>query len=219
MTQLDRSLRSTGRPARPVCQHGEMGLSARLLGRDERVVLRLRTHGKALIWPALGLVLTGLLLGAGTALVPSAYRPAGQYAVAVAVCALALWWSVVPFLRWRSRTYTITNHRLVTRAGILHRTGVDLPLLRVVDVSYQRSLVDRMLGCGTLVIQNAAESQIVLDDVPDVQYVHQVLTGLLFDTPPAVVAPAEAPRPGPGRRSLARAFRLRGEDVLSGRSP
>jgi uncharacterized membrane protein YdbT with pleckstrin-like domain len=157
-----------------------MGLSARLLGAHEQVVVHMRTHGKALILPALALILVGALLGVGTALIPSAYRPDGQYAVVLAVSALALWWSVIPFLRWRARTYTITDHRLITREGILHQTGKDLPLMRVNNVSYQRSLMDRMLRCGTLNIQTA-EGAVVLDDVPDVEHVHRLLTQLLFD--------------------------------------
>jgi uncharacterized membrane protein YdbT with pleckstrin-like domain len=162
-----------------------MGRSAKLLGADERVVRRMRTHAKAMILPAALLVMEGGLLGVGAALVPSRYRPVGQYAVVVAVLAMVLWSSVIPFLRWRSRTYTITTHRLITRAGILSRTGHDLPLARVNNVSYSRSLADRMFGCGTLYVQTAAEGgALVLDDVPDVQQVHLTLTELLFSRAP-----------------------------------
>ena len=163
-------------------------MSARLLGPDERVVLRMRTHAKAMVLPAALLVLDGAVLGVGTALVPSDYRPTGQLAVAVAVAALAFWTSVLPFLRWRNRTYTLTNHRLITREGILSRTGHDLPLMRVNDVSYQRSLTDRMLGCGTLYVQTAAEGALVLSDVPDVQHVHLTMTELLFAARPQLTA-------------------------------
>ncbi len=161
-------------------------MSARLLGADEHVVLRMRTHAKAMILPAAALILDGALLGVGTALVPSDYRPGGQYAVVLATSALALWWSVIPFARWRSRTYTITNHRLITREGLLNKTGKDLPLMRVNDVSYQRSLMDRMLGCGTLYVQTAAEGALVLRDVPEVERVHMTMSELLFDSRPAL---------------------------------
>ncbi len=174
-----------------VCQHGLMGRSAKLLGADERVVLRLRTHAKALILPASALILVGALLGAGAALIPSAYRPGGEYAVAVAAAALAGWWSATPFLRWWTRTYTVTNHRLIASQGILNKVGTVLPLTRINDVSYQRSLLDRMLGCGTLIISTAGEGAVVLDDVPDLEHVHLVLTGLLFD--PAALTPGHEP--------------------------
>jgi membrane protein YdbS with pleckstrin-like domain len=161
-----------------------MGMSAKLLGEDEHVVLRMRTHGKALILPATALVLEGALLGVGTALVPTDYRPIGQYTVVLGVLALVLWTSVIPYLRWRNRTYTMTNHRLITRSGILSKTGKDLPLMRINDVSYQRSLMDRMLGCGSLYVQTAAEGALVLDDVPEVSRVHLVMTELLFGAQP-----------------------------------
>jgi membrane protein YdbS with pleckstrin-like domain len=180
-----------------------MGMSAKLLGADERVVLRTRTHGKALFWPATALVVEGALLGVGTALVPSDYRPGGQYAVVLGVLALALWTSVVPYLRWRNRTYTLTNHRLITRAGVLSKTGKDLPLMRINDVSYQRSLTDRMLGCGSLYVQTAAEGALVLDDVPDVSRVHLVMTELLFGGRPPQLERSGDPweSPGHGQRA------------------
>jgi uncharacterized membrane protein YdbT with pleckstrin-like domain len=173
-----------------------MGMRAKRLGADEHVVLRMRTHAKAMILPAAALVLDGALLGAGTALVPSDYRPYGQYAVVALVLALALWTSVLPFLRWRNRTYTLTNHRLITSHGLLTRTGTNLPLMRIDHVSYERSLSDRMLGCGTLYVQTAAEGRMVLDDVPDVQHVHLAMAQLLFGGRPAAVEEPQAERQG-----------------------
>ena len=158
-----------------------MGLPSKLLGSDEREVLHTRTHGKVLFWPAVGLVLLGAGVGAGTALIPTAARPLGQLAVALVGVLLALWWCVVPFLRWRTTTYTLTDRRLIRRSGILNRLSLDLPLSRVNDVSSERSLADRLLRCGTLYVQTASEGgTIALVDVPDVEHVHQVMAELLY---------------------------------------
>ena len=151
-----------------------------MLAPDEYVVIRTRTHAKALFWPALGLVLLGAAVGAGAALVPGEARPAGQLGVALVGLVLAVWWSVIPFLRWRSTTYTVTNRRLLTRSGIVSRTGHQVPLDRVVEVSLARSLPDRMLGCGTLTILTAGEDGFVLDDVPEVETLHAELSELLY---------------------------------------
>lgn len=168
-----------------LCQHGGVPLSQKLLGADEHVLLHLRTHGKALCWPAVALVGVGAAVGAGAALIPSGYRPVGQLAIAGVGLVLAIWWAGIPFLRWRTTTYTITNHRLIARRGILNKTGKDLPLLRINNVSYKRSLLDRMLGCGTLNLQTAAEGgPIVLADVPDVERVHLSVSELLFGSGP-----------------------------------
>jgi uncharacterized membrane protein YdbT with pleckstrin-like domain len=162
----------------------------RLISADEYVVVRTRTHAKALVWPAIGLIVLGGLVGSGTALVPSAYRPVGQIAVAMLALVLAMWLILRPFLRWLTTTYTITTHRLITRRGVLHRVGKDLPLIRVNDVSYDQSLADRVFGCGALHIQTAAENgTISLIDVPQVQHVHALLSELLFGTDPGPERP------------------------------
>jgi uncharacterized membrane protein YdbT with pleckstrin-like domain len=157
-----------------------VGLPSRMLGADEYEVLHTRTHAKALVGPALALIVTGALVGAGTAVIPTDYRPLGQLVVLVLGGALAGWACVRPFLRWRATTYSLTNRRLVMRTGVLNKVSVDLPLWRINDVSTQRSLGDRMLGCGTLVAQTAGEGSVSLRDVPDVQHVQRAVAEQLF---------------------------------------
>jgi len=145
------------------------------------VVLHTRTHVKAMILPALAFVLIAAAVGVGAALIPREARPLGQLAIGVLGVLLAIWLVVMPFLRWRTTTYTITNRRLITRSGILSKVGKELPLNRINEVSYDRSLTDRMLGCGSLIVQTAAEDgTIVLHDVPDVEHVNLEMTQLLF---------------------------------------
>lgn len=158
-----------------------MGLPAKLLGQGEYEVLHLRTHAKCLVAPALVLILTAAAVGVGWALLPGTVQPvAGYVLVGLAVLVFVIW-VLVPFLRWRTTTYTVTNRRIITRRGILNRTGHDLPLMRINDVSYQRSVLDRILGCGTLLIETASENgPVVLPDVPAVEQVHVAITELLF---------------------------------------
>jgi len=158
-----------------------VGLPPKLLGADEYEVIHTRTHAKALVGPALVLIMLGAAVGAGVALVPTEFRPIGQVAVAVLGTLPLIWWVVLPFLRWRTTTYTVTNRRLITRRGVLNKVSLDVPLDRIHEVSQERSLSDRMFGCGTLQIQTAAEDGlVVLADVPEVEHVHAEMTGLLF---------------------------------------
>lgn len=162
---------------------GRMSLPRKLLGEDETVELHLRTHLKKLILPAVVLILLGGLLGVSLALMPPAAQPWGGVAVGVVALIVFIAWVLIPFLRWRTTTYTVTNRRIITRTGLLNQTGHDLPLVRINDVSYERSLIDRMLGCGTLNIRTAADQgALVLPDVPDVERVHVTITELLFDS-------------------------------------
>jgi uncharacterized membrane protein YdbT with pleckstrin-like domain len=158
-----------------------VSLPQKLLGTDERVVIHTRTHVKAMLLPALAFVLIAAAVGVGAALIPHEARPYGQLAIAVLGVVLAIWLVLLPFLRWRTTTYTITNRRLITRSGILTKVGKDLPLNRINEVSYERNLTDRMLGCGSLIVQTAAEDgTIVLHDVPEVEHVNLEMTQLLF---------------------------------------
>ncbi|HSN43807.1 MAG TPA: PH domain-containing protein [Propionibacteriaceae bacterium] len=159
-----------------------MGLPRNQLGTDEVVVRHIRTHGKALVGPVAVLILLSAVLGGGIALVPPEWDPWGTAGVVGLVVVAAIAWVVIPFLRWRTTTYTITNRRIITRSGLLTRTGHDLPLVRVNDVTYERHLLDRILGCGTLHLSTIAADPVILRDVPDVERVHVEMTDLLFGT-------------------------------------
>lgn len=162
-----------------------MAISAKLLGEDEYIVVSTRTHWKALLGPVLLLLVVAGLGGFLAAIVPSGslQTPARIAILAVGVVILATF-ALKPFLNWFFSTYTITNRRLITRHGILTRTGRDIPLMRINDVSYEHGLIDRVLGCGTLHIESAGErGQVVLPDVPHVEHVHLQMSDLLFGGP------------------------------------
>ncbi len=156
-----------------------MGISKKLLSEGEHVILSVRTHPKALIWPValLIVVVAGVITAAMLQPDDSIY---GLVAAAVAV-PVVIGWVAIPFLRWMTSTYTVTNRRLITRHGIITRTGRDIPLFRINDVAYEKGLLDRILGCGTLVISDATEKAgVVLPDVPNVERVHLQISDLLF---------------------------------------
>jgi uncharacterized membrane protein YdbT with pleckstrin-like domain len=93
---------------------------------------------------------------------------------------VVVWFTLRPFLDWLTSTYTITTKRLITREGVLARSGHDIPLHRISDVAYDMGVVDRMLGCGTLVISDAStHGSVRLHDIPDVESVQRRLTELL----------------------------------------
>ncbi len=156
-----------------------MAIKTRDLNDGENVVFSVRTHPKALILPVLTLV---LLLAAGVAveiLVDNALVGWTAWAV---VAVLALWRFVWPLLEWLTASYTVTDRRLITRHGVITQRGHDIPLSRISDVAYELDLVDRVLGCGTLVISDAStHGSVVLHDIPDVRTAQGRLNDLLHD--------------------------------------
>lgn len=161
-----------------------MAISKDLLGADEHVILHLRTHAKALLGPAAVLILLGAASGVAAALFPPEWTPLAYYIEAGVMAILLIWLVIVPFAQWFTSTYTITDRRVITRTGILTKRGHDVPLRRINNVNYERSLIDRMFGCGTLVFETAAGQPLVLHDVPRVERVHVTVTELLFDEGP-----------------------------------
>jgi uncharacterized membrane protein YdbT with pleckstrin-like domain len=150
-------------------------------GGQERSVLILHPHWKVLLGP----VIFGVLVVVAALVVLTAI-PAGSEAgterlvtAAVAVV-LLLFWVVRPVLRWKTTTYELTTGRLRLREGILTRSGRDIPLARISDVSFTRSILDRLFGAGRLVVESPGEhGQIVLTDIPGVERVQAILFGLV----------------------------------------
>ena len=135
-----------------------MAISAKLLGADEYVVVSTRTHWKALVFPVFLLLVVAGAGGFLAAIVPTgSMRTPLRIAILAVGVVVLLTFAAKPFLNWFFSTYTLTNRRLITRHGVLTRTGRDIPLMRINDVSYEHGLIDRMLGCGTLLIESAGE--------------------------------------------------------------
>jgi uncharacterized membrane protein YdbT with pleckstrin-like domain len=105
-----------------------------------------------------------------------------RIAVGAIAVVVALIWTGVPFLRWRTTTYELTNRRLRLRRGIVSRTGRDFPLIRISDVSFSHGPIDRLLRCGKLVVESAGEhGQLVLTEIPEVEKVQATLFQLVED--------------------------------------
>ncbi|MBA2477475.1 MAG: PH domain-containing protein [Sporichthyaceae bacterium] len=103
-----------------------------------------------------------------------------RLAIVVVGLVIVARWSVWPFLNWLTSRYVVTNERILTNHGVIRRYGRTMPLSRVNDVSFDHGLVDRMLGCGTLVVSSAGEQgQLLLYDVPKVETVQREIYGLV----------------------------------------
>ena len=146
---------------------------------EEQPVLLLHPHWKTLIRPILIAVLVVAVVLIAEVIPSGSLTRAAIGVVAVLVLMVLL---IVPLLRWRTTTYELTTKRLRTRYGIVTRRGRDIPLTRINDVSFEKGLLDRLLGAGRLVVESAGEhGQIVLTDIPHVEYVQATLFRLVED--------------------------------------
>lgn len=154
-----------------------MAYPRRLLDEDERVVLELHPHWRRLVLPALlPPVVVGLGVYAGS-LVDGSARTTVRVAIAAVGLVVLVVLSLVPFLRWLCTLYVVTTRRIALRTGVLSRTGRDVPLARVNDVTFRHNVIERVLfHSGTLTVESAGErGQVELDDVPRVEDVQAMI--------------------------------------------
>jgi membrane protein YdbS with pleckstrin-like domain len=154
-----------------------VAINEKLLNEGEHVVVSTRTHPKALLLPLLAL----LVFLAIAVFVDRAVDNATVGLVVWIIAALGIvWFFLWPLLIWLTASYTITNRRLITRTGVITRKGHDIPLTRVSDVAYELGLIDRILGCGTLIISDAStHGTVQLPDIPRVEETQRRLNELL----------------------------------------
>lgn len=154
-----------------------MAFPDRLLADDEEVVLHLHPHWKVLVYPVIVFVVTAGLAGFGAAVLDLA---ALRWAILIVAIALICYFTLRPIVIWATTHFVLTTHRVLLREGVLSRSGRDVPLARINDVSFEHSLYERALGCGTLVVESAGErGQVVLRDIPRVENVQSTLYRLV----------------------------------------
>ncbi|MGN6577781.1 MAG: PH domain-containing protein, partial [Nocardioides sp.] len=77
-----------------------------------------------------------------------------------------------PFIRWWFTSYTFTDRRFIQRTGFIAKEGRTIPLNRISGVDFEVGIVDRLFGCGTLVVSDASEAgTVLLHDIPQVERV------------------------------------------------
>ncbi|GAA4231785.1 putative membrane protein YdbT with pleckstrin-like domain [Streptosporangium album] len=160
-----------------------MGLPDHHLTEGELRIRAFHPHWKRLIVPILALVL--IIAGSGAAMY---FMPVFDYVfyarVAVAVLAVGLLtvWSFVPYLQWKNTSYVLTSHRFTISTGVLNKSTDDIPMSKVNTVSAEQTLMERILGCGTLNVESAGEQgHITLRDIPQIQDVRAELFRALDD--------------------------------------
>jgi uncharacterized membrane protein YdbT with pleckstrin-like domain len=130
----------------------------KLLNTGEELVLDLRPHWIALLKPGLALaaaIAFGLVVtlwfdvdgGAGDALAW----------LALALIVVALLWGAKRLADWSTTNFVLTTDRLISREGLVAKSGTEIPLERINTVFFSQSVFERMVGAGDLAIESAGE--------------------------------------------------------------
>jgi uncharacterized membrane protein YdbT with pleckstrin-like domain len=89
--------------------------------------------------------------------------------------------TVLTILWWIERI-VITDKRVMLAQGfIVHKVGM-MPLSKVTDLTFERSLGGRLLGYGTLIVESAGQIQALnrIDYMPRPEEVYEALSELVF---------------------------------------
>ncbi len=89
--------------------------------------------------------------------------------------------TVLTILWWIERI-VITDKRVMLAEGfIVHKVGM-MPLSKVTDLTFERSIGGRMLGYGTLIVESAGQIQALnrIDYMPRPEEVYEALSELVF---------------------------------------
>lgn len=144
-----------------------MRYPVRLLTDDEDIVRQFRPHWRVLL-PAVGwAMLIGALAGAAFAALDPPYT---WYAVGAA----ALIWLVLStrrLLDWWFTNYVLTTERIIVRAGMIARTGTEIPLENINNVLFSQTAFERALRYGDVLVESAGSmGQSRLANIPDPEH-------------------------------------------------
>jgi uncharacterized membrane protein YdbT with pleckstrin-like domain len=145
----------------------------------ERRVIRVRQH-----WSVMLNDMTQAAIALGILVALQRYLPSS-----LVIDNLTFYGGLVVVLRltifvalWWVERIVITDKRVMLAKGILtHNIGM-MPLGKVTDLTFERTLTGRMMGYGTMVIESAGQIQALnrIDYMPRPEEIYEALTELIF---------------------------------------
>lgn len=129
----------------------------RYLVAGEHVVTSIRRHPVVLIIPSAAAITALALAQQVDVRTPASAERAADilWYVALGVLAWALW----RWFDWARTRFVATDKRLLLLHGLLVRKVSMMPLAKVTDMTYDRSIPGRLFGWGTFVLESAGQDQ------------------------------------------------------------
>jgi uncharacterized membrane protein YdbT with pleckstrin-like domain len=145
----------------------------------ERRVIRVRQHWAVL---AKDLIQTGLFILLMVVL--QTYLPADPliHNLTFYLSLAAVVRFTVQVILWWVERIVITDKRVMLAQGIItHNVGM-MPLSKVTDLTFRRTLGGRMFGYGTIVVESAGQIQALneIDYLPRPEEIYEALSELVF---------------------------------------
>jgi membrane protein YdbS with pleckstrin-like domain len=146
----------------------------------EHQVITVRKHPAVLLGPisvALGGVLVALVLGT------TVFIHNGQAIIVLVIGAvILLLYLAFKTWEWSADYFAVTSDRMLEASGIFTRKIAMMPLVKVTDMSFQRSAMGRILGYGQFILESAGQDQALrtIDHVPYPEQLYLEICALIF---------------------------------------
>jgi uncharacterized membrane protein YdbT with pleckstrin-like domain len=151
-----------------------------LLHEREHQVITVRMHPAVLLAPV-AIALAGLIV----AVVLNGSVLRDQHVI------MAIVWIgwIILFLRalvlaatWSIEYFVVTSQRMILTSGLLTRKVAMMPLNKVTDMSFQRSLGGRLFGYGEFILESAGQDQALsrVDHIPYPEQLYLEVCALIF---------------------------------------
>ena len=94
-----------------------------------------------------------------------------------------LGWALWQWIEWRHTRVVATDKRIVLFEGWINHKVSMMPLKKVTDMGYERSLLGRILGYGTFVLESAGQDQALskISFVPDPDDNYRAICSVVFN--------------------------------------
>jgi uncharacterized membrane protein YdbT with pleckstrin-like domain len=163
--------------------------SSRYLSHDERVVIEVRRHFVNLLGSGLTALAAVFVAGTiGWITTPTegtAWLDTLLGVVALFVAARFGW----RLWQWWVDRIVVTDQRIFEVSGVLTRKVASMPLSRVTDMTYRRSLGGRILGYGDLIVESAGQDQALsrIEHLPEPDRFYRTITALVTSGLPSLL--------------------------------
>jgi uncharacterized membrane protein YdbT with pleckstrin-like domain len=158
-----------------------MAGDTRYLGVDEQIVTVDRRHVAVLLRPA-GHALLAVVVSGVVGLVTSPEEGSDLIDTILGLVAILfaarLAWRI---WEWWVDRIVVTDRRIFEASGIITRKVASMPLSKVTDMTYQRSLLGRLLGYGDFVVESPGQRQGIyrIDHLPRPDDFYRTVTSLV----------------------------------------
>jgi uncharacterized membrane protein YdbT with pleckstrin-like domain len=190
-----------------------MAFPRRLLTEGEELMMDLRPHWIALVFPLAETVLLAAAMAAALVYAPDSWPTWARLAIVAVGLGLFLIDPLRRIVAWATSHFVVTTDRVIHRSGWFAKQSMEIPLENISDVKFNQSVFERVIGAGDLILESPGTfGQELFGDVRRPERVQKTI----YEMTEANQQRMRSSGPAPSMADeLAKLDRLRDEGVLS----